>query len=70
MSTRSTIAKVQEDGQTIRSIYCHFDGYPDYVGKVLQEHYTDMNKIDQLLALGDLSVLDKEIGEAQYVAYL
>jgi len=65
MSTRSTIAKVQEDGQTIRSIYCHFDGYPDYVGKVLQEHYTDMNKIDQLLALGDLSVLDKEIGEAQ-----
>ncbi len=27
MSTRSTIAKVQEDGQTIRSIYCHFDGY-------------------------------------------
>lgn len=65
MSTRSTIAKVQEDGQTIRSIYCHFDGYPEYVGKVLQEYYTHENKIDQLLALGDLSILDKEIGETQ-----
>lgn len=70
MSTRSTIAKVQEDGQTIRSIYCHFDGYPEYVGKVLQENYTDMNKIDQLLALGDISVLDREIGEAQTDAFI
>jgi len=64
MATRSTIAKVMEDG-TIRSIYCHWDGYPDYVGRILGTHYTDPTKIDQLLALGDISTLDVEIGEKQ-----
>jgi hypothetical protein len=62
MATRSTIAVVQEGG-SVRSVYCHFDGYPDGVGATLKEHYTDLAKIEQLLDLGDLSVLDKDIGE-------
>ena len=62
MSTRSTIAKLNPDG-TVTSIYCHFDGYPDGVGATLEEHYADSTKIDQLLALGDLSILGDEIGE-------
>lgn len=62
MATRSTIAKENADG-TITSIYCHFDGYPEGVGETLQEHYTDLAKIDQLLALGDISILAEEIGE-------
>ena len=64
MATRSTIGMVQEGG-TIRSIYCHFDGYPDGVGVVLKDHYTDTTTIENLLDLGDLSVLDVEIGEKQ-----
>jgi hypothetical protein len=33
------------------------------VGKILKEHYTDPTKLDQLLALGDLSYLAPEVGE-------
>jgi hypothetical protein len=63
MATRSTIAKENADG-TITSVYCHWDGYPEGVGQTLADHYTDPAKIDQLLALGDLSVLDAEIGDS------
>lgn len=64
MATRSTIAMELQDGW-VRSVYCHWDGYPDGVGAVLRDHYTDTTKLEQLLSLGDLSVLDDEIGEKQ-----
>ena len=60
MSTRSLIAI--KEGTSYRSIYCHSDGYPSHVGRILQEHYTDDDKIKKLIALGGLSVLDREIG--------
>ena len=62
MATRFTVGKEMKDG-SIRSIYGHWDGYPAHVGKILNEHYTNRSKIDQLLTLGDLSSLDKNIGE-------
>ena len=64
MATRSLIGKVNSDG-TITDIYCHYDGYPQHNGVVLQEHYASPIKVDQLLALGNLSVLGEEIGEQQ-----
>ena len=63
MATRSTIGMIQEDGTTIRSVYCHWDGYPDGVGATLAEYYTDTATIDRLLDLGDLSVLDENLGQ-------
>ena len=60
MATRSTIARMV--GDSIQSIYCHWDGYPEHVGNILAEHYTSPNNIDMLFALGDLSVLGAEIG--------
>jgi hypothetical protein len=63
MATRSTIAMIAEDGQMVRSVYCHWDGYPDGVGATLREHYTDPAKIQQLLDLGDISSLREDIGE-------
>jgi hypothetical protein len=60
MATRSTIAIKTPEG--IRSIYCHYNGYPEYNGKVLNENYTDPVKINQLLDLGDISVLDEDVG--------
>lgn len=63
MATRSTIARTNPDG-SLTSVYCHWDGYPDGVGATLRQHYTNPSKIDQLLALGDLSVLDAEIGDS------
>ena len=55
MSTRSRISWKKQDG-TIESIYCHHDGYPEYVGNTLVNNYDEKN-LDKLMALGDLSVL-------------
>ena len=56
MATRSRIAIENQDG-TVTSIYCHFDGYVEGNGKTLQNHYTNRDKVEQLIALGDISVL-------------
>ena len=64
MATRSLIGKLNSDG-TVTSIYCHWDGYPSHNGVLLQEYWNTPYKVDQLLALGDLSSLGKEIGEQQ-----
>ena len=60
MATRSSIAIKTPEG--IRSIYCHYDGYPENNGKLLEEFYTNPNKITQLLDLGDISFLSEEVG--------
>lgn len=62
MGTRANIAISHPDG-TVTAIYTHWDGYPDHHGPILQEHYTDPVKIEQLIALGALSVFGPEIGE-------
>jgi hypothetical protein len=62
MSTRSNIGIRNTDG-TVDYIYCHFDGYPEHNGKILIENYQDMDRVNELMKLGDLSSLDKEIGE-------
>lgn len=62
MGTRSRIG-IKNADETITSIYCHWDGYPDHNGQILMEHYTNEGKIQKLMALGDLSTLGKEIGE-------
>ena len=62
MATRSTIALEFADG-TVEQIYCHWDGYLDNNGRILQEHYTDPFKLQQLIDLGAISSLGAEIGE-------
>jgi len=64
MATRSIIAKrIKYRGKlAYKAIYCHFDGYPRGVGAKLRKYYNNPSKIDKLLALGDISVLGKEIG--------
>ena len=64
MATRSNIGILNPDG-TVDYIYCHFDGYLEHNGQILQEHYNTENRVKQLLALGDLSVLGESIGEKQ-----
>jgi hypothetical protein len=59
MSTNSRIGIEQADG-TVKSIYCHWDGYPKGVGKTLVEHYLMREKIESLIALGDLSQLGEQ----------
>jgi hypothetical protein len=64
MATRSHIGVRNTDG-TIDYIYCHFDGYPAHNGKILTDHYADMDKVNALMKLGDLSILGPEIGGQQ-----
>ena len=61
MSTNSTIGIENLDG-TIELIYCHWDGYLEHNGRILQQHYTQEHKVRELVALGDLSVLGDETG--------
>ncbi len=60
MATRSRIAIQNEDG-TVTSIYCHWDGYPEYNGNMLVSHFKNRDKVKKLIALGSLSSLAPEI---------
>jgi len=58
MGTRSRIGVMH--GNNCKSVYCHWDGYLDFNGKLLMEHY-DSSKANHLVALGDLSSLRPEV---------
>lgn len=60
MGTRSRIGVMH--GDVLKSVYCHWDGYLDHNGRILLEHYNSA-KANQLVALGDISSLGKDIGE-------
>lgn len=64
MSIKSFIGLENERGE-IRGIYCHWNGSPSYTGRILLENYTDKEKINSLLDLGDISSLGPEIGQKQ-----
>jgi hypothetical protein len=64
MATRSTIALEYAD-LTIDMIYCHWDGYLENNGRLLLEHWTDPFKVRDLMDLGSISALGKEIGTKQ-----
>ena len=64
MSTRSYIAL--KEGNGYRGIYCHFDGYPEGVGAILTNHYTNLNKIQNLISQGHASYLEKSIEESRF----
>jgi hypothetical protein len=56
MSTNSTISLLEPDG-SVKSIYCHWDGYPSHNGKMLYEHYNSEALARKLIALGNISSL-------------
>ena len=62
MATRATIAKMEKDGSGIKAINLHSDGYLEHTGRILDEHYRDESKVDELLAHGDVSIIDENIG--------
>ena len=60
MATRSNIGIVNLD-KSITGIYCHFDGSPEYVGKMLLNHYNNVDIVNGLMNLGDLSILSENM---------
>ena len=61
MGTRSTIALEFADG-TVEQVYCHWDGYLDHNGRILQEHYSNPFVLRDLIDMGDMSSLGERIG--------
>ena len=54
MGTRSRIG-IELSDSSILSVYCHYDGYPSFNGKVLHEFYDTKEKVTQLINGGDMS---------------
>lgn len=63
MATRSLLAK--KEGRQYKTIYCHWDGYLDYNGAILVEHYNTPEKVSELISLGDLSALRERLAPAE-----
>lgn len=61
MGTKATIAVQLEDH--VELIYCHYSGSLRFTGKWLQENYTTLDAVKELIALGDLSELAPTIAE-------
>jgi hypothetical protein len=55
MSTRSRIG-IQLDNSIV-SVYHHWDGYPEGVGKTLNQHFTTKEQVTELIDGGDLSTI-------------
>ena len=60
MATRSNIGIVNDDG-SVTGIYCHWDGYPEHNGKLLLNHYNTSGIVNELMDLGSLSSLNKNL---------
>lgn len=58
MSTNSTIGTIKED-KIVTHVYCHWDGYVSYNGRMLYENYKTQEQVDELLSFGDISSLGK-----------
>lgn len=65
MGTRSYIGRINKDN-SITAIYCHLDGYPEYVGEHLINYYITSQQVDQLLNNGDMSSIGKTIADCEF----
>lgn len=61
MSTNSYIGKALSCTDEVEFVYCHFDGYPSWVGKILNDYYATPELVDELIKLGDIYSLNINI---------
>ena len=60
MGTRACIGYKSERGK-VAYVECRFDGYLSHVGKILVEHYNDLDKVLELLLGGDIVSLREDL---------
>ena len=53
-----------------KTIYNHWDGYPEYLGKMLKDHYKDKDKVEKLIDLGDLDYVGEKLGKKHKLDYM
>ena len=54
MATRSRIG-IQLADESVLSAYHHWDGYPEWLGRILNTHYNTKEKVAELIDGGDMS---------------
>jgi len=65
MATRARIGLELKDG-SILSAYHHWDGYPEWLGRILTTHYNTKEKVSELIDGGDMSSCWNDDKEAEY----
>jgi hypothetical protein len=60
MATRAKIGMVLED-YTVKSVYHHWDGYPEWLGRILKENYKTKEDVNALLEGGDISCIRSDV---------
>ena len=63
MGTRSRVAVMH--GDVCKSVYCHYDGYLDYTGRILLSNY-DSTAANALIARGDNSGVKETLEEMNF----
>lgn len=66
MSTRALVLKGNKNGE-LTGIYCHHEGYPAYLGKVLTEKYSG-KKLESLIKQGSASFIAETLKECDFYA--
>ena len=54
MATRSRIG-IELPDASVLSAYSHWDGYPEWMGRILRTHYNTKDKVAELIDGGDMS---------------
>ena len=65
MATRSRIG-IQLADESILSVYHHWDGYPEWLGRILKTHYNSRDKAAELIDGGDMSTCWNDNNEPEY----
>lgn len=65
MGTRSRVGIMH--GDVIKSVYCHYDGYLEYTGQILYQHYNSV-QANALVARGDNSGVQETLEEMNFYA--
>ena len=59
MATRALIGYL-DDSKKLTTTYNHYDGYPEYLGKVLKEHYSGDDKAKEVASVGYITSIDED----------
>ncbi len=65
MATRSRIG-IQLSDESVLSVYHHWDGYPEWLGRILRTHYNTKEKAAELIDGGDMSVAWNDSNKPEY----
>ncbi len=65
MATRSRIG-IQLADESVLSVYHHWDGYPEWLGRILKTHYNTKDKVAELIDGGDMSTCWNDSKEPEY----